>query len=225
MELYAPATGTFNVASNMATLTYVSSATLLKDGRVLITGRTQTFRNQVYGAELYDAAAGTSRPVANWSAREPFAAIALAAGRILFQYYEDYAQIYDPSSGQFNSTGGLGCFDGPPQATVVLNGKVLFTGGNDIGGSESDVELFDPAAGTFANNRKMSTTRDGHRTIADTQTHQPFSGWSWTSRNEIDPAVVAERLPTGGLPPARSLSCIGVGGPRETAAQPVARRG
>jgi hypothetical protein len=89
------------------------------------------------------------------------AATALVDGRILFQNYEDYAQLYDPAAGTFTSTGGLWGFDGPPQSTLLLDGRVLFTGGNDIGGSDNSVELYDPATGTFANTR-MSTARDGH---------------------------------------------------------------
>jgi hypothetical protein len=163
VELYDPARGSFSVACNAATLTYVASATLLKDGRVLITGHARTFSRAVYGAEIFDPAAGTSAPVVNWPAKDdPFAAVALADGRILFQFYEDFAQIYDPSSGTFRSTGGLRGFDGPPEATVLLNGTVLFSGGNDFVGSESSVELYDPEAEKFAANTRMSIARDGH---------------------------------------------------------------
>ena len=71
------------------------------------------------------------------------------------------AQVYDPTSGQFSSTGRQFSTTGT-QATVVLGGKILFTGGNDIGVSESGVELFDAASGTFAPNNRMSIARDGH---------------------------------------------------------------
>jgi hypothetical protein len=163
VELYDPASRSFSVACHAATLTYVASATLFKDSRVLIAGHTGTFQSAVYVAEIFDPAAGTSAPVANWPAKDdPFAAVTLADGRILFQFYEDFAQVYDPSSGTFRSMGGLSGFDGPPEATVLLTGTDLFSGGNDIGGSESSVELYDPEAGKFAANTRMSIARDGH---------------------------------------------------------------
>jgi len=66
VELYDPSTGSFSVAGNAATLTGVDSATLLNDGRGLLSGRVGTFPPLAYGAELYDPAAGTFGLVAHW---------------------------------------------------------------------------------------------------------------------------------------------------------------
>lgn len=160
VELYDPATGVFNVAGTTTALAHIATATGLNDGRVLVTGG--NYHDSAYGAEIYDAVAGTSAVLSSSLADEPFAATALTDGRVLFQFYEASAQVFEPASGRFSSIGGLFGFDGPPQASVLLNGMVLFTGGNDIGGSENSVEMFDPAAGTFAHMAKMAIARDGH---------------------------------------------------------------
>jgi hypothetical protein len=44
---------------------------------------------------------------------------------------------------------------------LLLNGEVLFTGGNDFG-NLSRVELYDSATGTFAGAGNMSLARNGH---------------------------------------------------------------
>ena len=156
IELYDPASGSFNIVGTAAALTG-AGATLLNDGRVLLIG---CAGNNV-GTEIYDPVAGISTPFPNSLPDVPSAAILLADGRVLLQFVEDDAQIYDPVSGSFSSTGGLCCFDGPPQASLLLNRYVLFSGGNDLGGNESSAELFDPALNIFAYS-KMSIARDGH---------------------------------------------------------------
>jgi hypothetical protein len=153
VELYDASTETFTVTGNATTLTSVESATLLNDGKVVLTGPA--------GAEIYDPAAGTFA-VANWPKEDPTPLAVLVDGRVFLEFYEADAELFDPATGTFSVVGGLCCFDGPPRASLVLNGNALFTGGNDIGGSESSVECYDPAAGTLAANVKMSTPRDGH---------------------------------------------------------------
>ena len=210
IELYDPATGSFQVTGNTVALTYATSATLLKDGRVLIAGFAGSY--SACGAEIYDPVAATSTPVLNGLADAPFAAIALADGRVLFQFYEDDAKIYDPVSGRVTDAGGLCCFDGPPQANLLLNGIVLFSGGNDIGGSESSVELFDPTAGTFIPPLKMSVARDGHSsTLLPDGTVLIAGGLALANRSK--PAVASAEIfdttsgaffPTGSLATGRA---------------------
>ena len=45
---------------------------------------------------------------------------------------------------------------------LLLNGNILFTGGNDSAGSESSSELYDLESGVLAANARMSAPRDGH---------------------------------------------------------------
>jgi hypothetical protein len=161
VELYDSSAESFTVTGHTATLISVESVTLLNDGKVLITG-VESYSPSIYGAEIHDPAAGTFTAVANWSPVDPTPLAVLIDGRVFLEFYEDDAELLDPLTGTFGLTGGLCCFDGPPRASLLLNGNVLFTGGNDIGGSESSVESYDPAAGTLTANIRMSTPRDGH---------------------------------------------------------------
>ncbi len=167
IELYDPYSGSFSNVGTSAALTEVTTAMLLNDGRVLLTGYTGSY--SAFGTETYDPIALTSTPFPNSLPDAPFAAIAVADGRVVLQFYDRDAQIYDPISGSFTvigsftSTGGLCCFDDPPQASILLSGRALFSGGNiDPAGSWNGVELYDPISGTFAPTLKMSISRDGH---------------------------------------------------------------
>src|SRR6185369_8934998 len=58
-EIYDPAAGTFSITGGMNTARYGHTATLLADGRVLVTGGWNTsLLNGVISAEVYDPVAG-----------------------------------------------------------------------------------------------------------------------------------------------------------------------
>jgi hypothetical protein len=211
IELYDPSTGTFNLVGTAAALTQVATATLLNDGRVLLTGYAGNY--SAFGTEIYDPIAETSTSLSNSLPDAPSAAILVADGRVVLQFYERDAQIYDPISGSFTSTGGLCCFDDPPQASLLLNRYVLFTGGNlDPSGNTSSVELYDPAVNIFGG-MKMSIARDGHTSTLlpdDTVLIAGGSPFSYildspTATAEIYDPAAAGFSATAGMNTARSL--------------------
>jgi uncharacterized protein (TIGR03437 family) len=165
VELYDPSTGNFTIVGKPATLTYVGSASLLNDGRVLLIGD---------GAELYDPVSGTFSPVANWpDSGGGWVPAVLAGGKVLLvpdgsderpDGSQSVFEIYDPATGMFNLTGALGFVDGLPPTPLLLNGAVLFTGlWSGFGGFNGRrAELYDPLTGTFAATQSMSTPRDFH---------------------------------------------------------------
>ena len=161
VELYDPMTGTFSVAGNSATLCYVESATLLNDGTVLLRGLIVASKSITYGAEIYDPIAATFSPVPGWPSEDPWPVAVLADGRVFLVYYEAYAGLYDPATSTFTRTNGILGFYGPPAASLLLSGDLLFTGGNDIGGSETSAELYDPSTDTYTH-ATMHVARDGH---------------------------------------------------------------
>jgi hypothetical protein len=97
-------------------------------------------------------------------------------GRVLFAGGEDVgrissAELYDPVTGAFSSTGTMGWPRGWHTLTLVPDGKVLAAGGETdssslntcyFAGSLATAELYDPASGTFSVTGSMAATRETH---------------------------------------------------------------
>ena len=73
------------------------------------------------------------------------------------------AEIYNPATGTFTSTGSMGTARVGHTATLLANGKVLIAGGNDATGTLATTEVFDPSTGSFSPaNGNMEIARVGH---------------------------------------------------------------
>jgi Galactose oxidase, central domain len=62
----------------------------------------------------------------------------------------------------FTTTGSMASARQRHTATLLVNGRVLVTGGTNATGSVATAELFNPALGTFARTGSMTTARVGH---------------------------------------------------------------
>lgn len=182
-EIYDPGTGSFSATAGGVTegLTNASrqyhTATLLSDGRVLLAGGQfeqsceppalcgpQTHNE----AEIYDPETDSFTPTGSLSVdRAGHAATLLQDGKVLiaggnrttspgFSTSLASAELYDPATGTFSSTGSMTegrgslIFTG---ITLLGNGKVLVVGG--LSGSIT-AELYDPGAGTFSTTGSMA---------------------------------------------------------------------
>jgi hypothetical protein len=81
----------------------------------------------------------------------------LANGKVLFVgggRFGDRAELYDPATDTFKSTGSLVQARRQPMAALLPNGKVLIVGGGPVSGCVDfffrEVELYDPGTGWFA---------------------------------------------------------------------------
>jgi hypothetical protein len=115
-ELYDPSTGTFSAVGDMANAH--SFATLLNSGKVLMSGGVATAN-----AELYDPVTGTFTAAGGYVIPAGFmTATRLADGRVLLtgcapncgsDAYTDIAQLYDPATDTFSSTGSIRTYGDP----------------------------------------------------------------------------------------------------------------
>lgn len=157
IELYDPSSGAFKIGGASVSLALVSSAVLLNDGRVLLIGARG---DRGSGAELYDALTESFSPVTNWPANVGFVSAegVLLDGRVLL----DLPALFDPVSGTLTSVSTHGWFNDTPPASLLLDGKMLLTGGNTDFGNVNWSELFDPRAGSFSTSGPMTVVRDAH---------------------------------------------------------------
>jgi hypothetical protein len=151
-ELYDPVTSTFSdVPSPMTVPRYGHTATLLLDGRVLIAGGAGSSDTNllVKTAEIYDPAAAA--PASSFTRTGEFvtrrsfhAAARLPSGKVLMVGGWDlanvsygsqvlqHAELYDPVTGLFTSTGGMLTGRISFTLTPLSNGSaVLATGGSN----------------------------------------------------------------------------------------------
>jgi hypothetical protein len=175
-ELFDPVTGTFKTTGSMLAARVSHTATLLKSGKVLVTGGI----GEIGGApgvlaesELYDPAterfSQTLGPLA--TARQWHTASLLTDGRVLVAggmldnagKATATAELFDPTTQIFTTTKGpLATARDFQTATVLNDGTVLVTGGDDGTGTLSSAEVYDSIAETFSPTGSMATTRESH---------------------------------------------------------------
>jgi hypothetical protein len=168
-ELYDPTAGTFTATGSMVDLRFGQTATLLQNGQILIAGGERA------SAELFNPSTGKFTATGSMSvSRTGHTATLLPDGRVLvaggvqadvcagcivqpvpFGPGLASAELYDPVSGRFTSTGSMSEGRSGHTATSLDDGTVLVTG------LDNTAELFRPGTGTFTVVGDLSTSRCG----------------------------------------------------------------
>ena len=219
-EIYDPQNRNWTSVSNLSSPSYGHTATLLPDGRVLVAGG--WYANSVLKkTEIYDANTG------QWSLAAPLdtartwhSATLLKTGQVLVAggaLHLDFpntkvstlssAEIFDPSTRQWSSTGSLGEGRYRHTETLLPNGQVLVaTGQGNEQSFLNSTEQYDPASGLWISSNgfrrpcaETATLLDnggvlfvgclgglGDGFITETQVFHPGSGiWSEAGRLNI----------------------------------------
>lgn len=140
-ELFDPNTGTSVKVGDMSTRRYKHAATLLADGRVLITGGSddRDWGNMYDTAEIYDPSTHRFTPTSKMLSKRfklPHATVLLKNGKVLVAGGSNVVEVFDstqkkflPVNGKLNEPSYYGT------ATLLKDGKVLIVGGYGNGSS------------------------------------------------------------------------------------------
>jgi hypothetical protein len=167
-ELYNPATGNWTRTIGMHVPRVDHTATLLRDGRVLVVG---SLRGDPNSTELYDPAMAlwsftgrTTTPRLGYHTATllPSGKVLVAAGYDGTDHICANAEIYDPATGTWTATGSLATPRQDHTATLLANGKVLVAGGSNDGGILASAELYDPHTGTWTPTGSLNVARWEH---------------------------------------------------------------
>ncbi|MDA0988992.1 MAG: kelch repeat-containing protein, partial [Chloroflexi bacterium] len=167
-DLYDPTTGTFTKAGDFAkSHDEQFTATLLNDGRVLVTGGGTRGRyiapDSLSHVDIYDPSTGKWSSAADMTTKRwGHTATVLKDGSVLVMNYKS-AELYNPDTNTWTVAGDLPRQHGDAPggkshtATLLGDGRVFIVGGGDVNYTKTgladsregmtEIDVYDPAIG------------------------------------------------------------------------------
>jgi hypothetical protein len=171
-ELFDPSSESWTVTGGMLDARWGHTATMLPDGRVLVAGSYVNSSDPLASAEVYDPVTGRWATTGSMNqGRGGHTATLLPDGTVLVVGggAEDTlleggprsatAELYDPDTGQWATTGSMTEARKGFTATLLPDGRVLVAGG-DAGYAAA--ELYEPTSGRWTATGTMAEGRFGH---------------------------------------------------------------
>ena len=168
----------WSATGSLATGRTRHTATLLADGRVLVTGgQTLDTPQSLRSSELYNPTTGSWTATGNLTTgRAAHVAVRLPNGKVLVaggvsveqQTRLGSAEIYDPATGTWTSAGAMVTARQAPAAVVLNDGRVLVIGGSGPNANLdplSSTEIYNPATNQWATAGSMTVARAGHTAV------------------------------------------------------------
>ncbi|GAA2828387.1 Kelch repeat-containing protein [Kribbella solani] len=188
-EIFDPVAEKWTVAGALQQARFAHTATSLPDGRVLVAGgnaiRSADSNRALRSVEIFNPGSGASELVEPMTdPRFAHIDVPLLDGRILLvggavvagpglYGAQALCELYQPSTGLWTATGNLEIGRKGHQATRLLDGSVLVSGGDGRGlqsweyerYSQTATEVFEPDKGTWKRVGEMAWGRSHHRDV------------------------------------------------------------
>ncbi len=214
-ELYDPATGNWSATGNLNFARYWHTMTLLQDGKVLAARGSDDgdLTSALYSAELYDPLSGTWSVVGDSNGASVFhTATLLPSGKVLVTGGNTggiggdgvlpVSELFDPLTQSWNRTGDLLARRYEHTATLLADGDVLISGGQDQMGHYPGLqyielaksERFDPTKATWSSAANLGSARNGHTATRLLDGNVLAAGGSISGSNDMEIQLASAEL-------------------------------